>query len=145
MRHSIATPLNANLIGRHGAEPWTDHIVKAFHVGNRLGASPSIDFVPVESASTYGGRYFPKYNAILVYDNPDHDLNRGVLVHELSHWKTYCIECGSPKGGSQCGYRGDHDTTFYGIVAPMYRSLGVTADIIKLVETGYSYPRSLLR
>ena len=145
MRHSRSRPLNANCIGKFGSEPWIDHIIRAFTIGNRLGSIPSVDLVPVESASTYGGRYFPKYNAILIYHNPDHELNRGVVVHELSHWKTYCTVCGDHKGGSQCGYRGDHDDTFYQTVAPMYRSLGVTPDIIKIVEVGYRYPRSLLR
>lgn len=149
MRHDRSVPLNAIEIGRHGGTPpWLEYVVRSVAMGMQRTTKaqiPSIDLVPVHNAMTYGGRYFPKYNAILVYDNPDDELTRTTTIHELAHWKTYCTECGSHGGHSKCGYVGDHNATFYNVLAPLYTALGAPRDAIKLVEQGYPYPRRMLR
>lgn len=147
MKHDRALPLNANRIGRNPiSSSLVGDIVQGYAIslGNKHEL-PWIGTVP-SNGDTYGGRYFPKYNAILVYHNEyDPDLTRAVLVHELAHWKRYCVVCNTPKGGSQCGYRGDHDLGFYETVAPFYKSFGIEPDLIKTVERGYRYPKELLR
>lgn len=147
MRHDRSVPLNAREIGRHGGTPpWLQNVIRGVGLGvHGKVPVPTVDMVPVTNAMTYGGRYFPKYNAILVYDNPESELTRTTLIHELAHWKTYCTECGSHGGHSKCGYVGDHNAKFYEVLAPLYRSFGAPAEAIKLVEAGYPYPRRMLR
>lgn len=141
MRHDRSVPLNAREIGRHGGTPpWVEYVIRGVTMGMPKQPVPSIDLVPVHNAMTYGGRYFPKYNAILIYDNPDHDLTRTTLIHEMAHWKTYCTQCGSHGGHSKCGYVGDHNKTFYDVLVPLYRAFGAPRESIKLVEAGYPYP-----
>lgn len=147
MRHDRAMPLNANRIGSNPApRNMVGDIVQGYELSVGYKHSfPSVDLVP-SNGDTYGGRYFPKYNAILVYHNEhDVDLTRATVIHEGAHWKRYCVVCNSPKGGSSCGYRGDHDAGFYEAVGPFYKAFGVEPQIIQIVERGYRYPKSLLR
>lgn len=143
------TPLTNKEIGRHGAPPWVPAIVHVL-TSDLSPNPPSIDFVPVVFEDTFGGRYFPRHNAILVYETRSRDpqsdmrLNLATLIHELGHWRSYMDSCGSPGGRSSCGYHGDHDATFYRIVAPMYRRFNVQPEEIKTVEGNYDYPNSLL-
>lgn len=142
-------PLTEREIGRHGAPNWVQPIVMEL-TSDLSPRPPSVDFVPVVFSDTFGGRYFPRKNAILVYEtrsadkDSDFRLNVATLVHELGHWRSYMDRCGSPGGRSSCGYHGDHDATFYRIVAPMYRRINVQPEEIRIVEGTYDYPESLL-
>lgn len=139
------TPLTQREIGRHGAPAWAAEVV-ALCCGRHDPAQwPSVDFVPVVQADTYGGRYFPRLSAILVYETDDEHLNRGTLVHELAHWRSYMERCGQPAGRSRCGYHGDHDGYFYRILAPLYRRAGIAPAVRREVEGSYSFPDHLLR
>lgn len=144
MRHDREAPLKSSMIGRYGGGAWVDYIVRGVIIGmSNRAPTPSVDIVPTRLGETYGGRYFPSKNAILVYDNPDPDLTRATLIHELAHWKTYWTECGSSSGRSSCGYRGDHDAAFYRVLGPLNRAFGVTKELVAIVERGYSFPRNL--
>lgn len=142
-------PLTQREIGRHGAPPWVQPIVHALTI-DLSPEPPRVDLVPVRYSDTFGGRYFPRHNAILVYETRSADpkadmrLNVATLVHELGHWRSYMDRCGSPSGRSSCGYHGDHDATFYRIVAPMYRRFDVQSEEIRIVEGTYDYPNWLL-
>lgn len=141
-------PLTKNEIGKHGKPAWANDVIEA--LSSDYGGAPSVDFVPVVFDETFGGRYFPRYNAILVYETrsadkkADFKLNLATLIHEMAHWRSYMDRCGTPSGRSSCGYHGDHDSTFYRILAPMYRRFRVMPEEIKTVEGTYDYPNSLL-
>jgi len=143
------TPLTKNEIGRHGVPPWVPSVVHDL-TSDLSDNPPSVDFVPVVFEDTFGGRYFPRLNAILVYETRSSDpqsdtrLNLATLIHEIGHWRSYMDKCGTPGGRSSCGYHGDHDSTFYRILAPMYRRFSVQPEEIKIVEGNYDYPNSLL-
>ena len=145
MRLPHEIPLNREQIGRYGAPAWTAEVLELCCRNHPSDRWPSVDFVPVALPDTYGGRYFPRLSAILVYETDDPALNRGTLVHELAHWRSYMERCGQPSGRSTCGYHGDHDGYFYRILAPLYRRAGIAPDVRREVEGSYSYPDHLLR
>lgn len=138
-------PLVRTEIGRHGAPSWAQRIVA--EVASRYPGvrPPHVDFVPARSTSIYGGRYFPRLGSILVYETNDPHLNKGTLVHELAHWSSYVEQCGKPGGRTSCGYHGEHDGTFYRVLAPLYRHFDIAPQTRVTVEGTYSYPNSLLR
>lgn len=135
-----------NYAAHHGRNPRLIGIVQqGFRVmvpGHEL---PTVSVLPVSNPNSFGGRYFPRHNAILLYDSHDEELTFAVNVHEHAHWMMYCNECGTPRGRSRCGYVGDHNREFYEQLGPIYRSFGVTPQTAIKVEGTYSFPREWRR
>lgn len=127
-------------IGLYGAPRWALEMVQGVSLGTRQ-PPPSVDLVPVRSTGTFGGRYFPRRNAVLVYQGADEYVTHGTVVHELAHWRSYVESCGRPSGRSSCGYHGDHNAAFYRVLGPLYRAFGVTGNTIEIVEGRYPFPR----
>lgn len=149
-------PLQQNLIGHY---PLATHalldLVRGVSFGMRNRSPlPSLDVVPVRFPDTFGGRYFPAHNAIVVYGAHDPDVLHATIIHEAAHWRTYVEHCGAPSARGRklftgrdalCTYKGDHDAAFYAVLGPLYRSNGASREAIQTVEGDYAYPSSLLR
>lgn len=142
-------PLTQALIGHY---PMPDHFYDEVIRGVAMGLPravahaplPSLDVVPVQNPGTFGGRYFPRRNAIVAYGAVDPEVLLVTVLHEGGHWRSYVETCGRPSGRSACGYHGDHDHTFYAILGPIYRAYGVSGRAIQTVEGDYPYPRAWL-
>jgi hypothetical protein len=85
--------------------------------------TPRLGFFPTPNGD-YGGRWFPSENAIGVYLVGDKELEKVVLLHELSHF------LGSFKGN----FPGRHDKDFYLTAARLYTKYGAKASIVEHVE-----------
>lgn len=141
-------PLTQHLIGHYGAPLHLIQLLDGVALGmpraHRAAPLPTLDVVPVQNPETFGGRYFPRRNAIVVYGTHDDGVLVVCILHEGGHWRSYVETCGRPSGRSACGYHGDHDRTFYTILGPIYRSYGALPHAIQTVEGDYPYPRDWL-
>lgn len=94
---------------------WARSLAKAyvrrFHPKSAEHAPPRIVFTKSPSPSHFCGRHFPKQQAVAICDSGDHEVTRGVLVHELTHWMMK--QRGDPSGA--------HNQAFYKYVTAAYR------------------------
>lgn len=85
---------------------------------------PTVVFVPTYSPTRFGGRHFPKENAIAIYDSRDRDLWVSVVVHEMAH--SIRLRTGDPHG--------HHDDDFYEVLGELYEKYGVSSALARDVE-----------
>lgn len=89
------------------------------------------------------GRFFPSRNAILILRNDDAELTAATINHEKAHALEYQLHCGgtAPTHRSRCGYRGQHDASFYKTLEMIHRRTGISLPAARRVEGFYRIPK----
>lgn len=107
-----------------------DALVKSGHRPDQSfhGRKPFIGYLDSPGGNTIGGRYFPKYNAILVYRSWDPEVTRALVVHEMTHAEM----------ARRRSYNGNHAQEYYRILERNYRSNGISLKAARIVEGRYT-------
>lgn len=73
----------------------------------------------------FGGRWLPNAVGIVVYEHGDHEIEKGVLLHEICHYLRWLYVNDVP------GY---HNEGFLALVEDVYRTWGIPCSTAKLIE-----------
>lgn len=88
--------------------------------------APTPYFTKVECRTTYGGRWFPDHNSIVIIEFPDDArIERAVTVHEMGHWYRFV------RGGDAPG---EHDSSWQAIMRQLYPRYGVNIEIARELD-----------
>lgn len=91
----------------------------------------------ISNDGTWGGRFFPKERAVVVYDNGNPVLTRAVVLHEIAHAHCYDLYNKGQRCSTRtrCGYSGEHDARFARVVNRLYKYDGtIPKNIMDFVE-----------
>lgn len=93
------------------------------------GKKPFVGFIDSPNGDVIGGRYFPDYNALLVYRSWDKEVTKALVLHELTH---------AEMQSETRRYNGNHLQEYYRRLERRYRENGISLRAARIVEGKYT-------
>lgn len=105
---------------------WINELVAQIAADARVPfMRPDVIVTNLACETTFGGRWFAHVNTIAIVLHPSRAVMRGVVVHEMGHWKRWVF------GGDEPG---EHDARFYALMEQMYPRYDISFETARTIE-----------